>query len=387
MVYYLYDAVGNLINLEYPDGQWSYFGYDDAQRMITFVSAENHAGGFGYDKSSNIVKKEFGNGVTAALSYDQAERVKEIIHFKPGSTVASVNYYQWDAGIRITSIRKITQIDDYKVEYGYDKNDRLTSEVWLDSDDDQAWGFFYWYDAAGNRLLQRKEHGAGVEWQSAYYVYNDDNSLMQCHNIPSQTTTYYTYDPNGALIQMDDNGAVTHFNYGPNQLITGITPPVGDAWTCDYDGQLNRYKTTLGGTDYYHLWDGLNRLETRDSDGNPVARYSYAYAPIYGIGSCVEIWLASTDSTYTLAFDHRGTGRVLFDHSGNEVGWRLYNAFGELIQQTGDWPVDLGYQTNWQTVKIGQKWWGLSAARVYDFATGRFISRDPIGFTGSQWNL
>ncbi len=40
------------------------------------------------------------------------------------------------------------------------------------------------------------------------------------------------------------------------------------------------------------------------------------------------------------------------------------------------WPVELGYQTNWQTVNIGGKWWGLSAARVYDFATGRFTQRD-----------
>ena len=39
------------------------------------------------------------------------------------------------------------------------------------------------------------------------------------------------------------------------------------------------------------------------------------------------------------------------------------------------------YQTNWQTVQIGSKWWGLSAARVYDFATGQFTSRDPLPIT------
>lgn len=37
-----------------------------------------------------------------------------------------------------------------------------------------------------------------------------------------------------------------------------------------------------------------------------------------------------------------------------------------------------GYQTNWQTVKIGNKWYGMSAAQVYDFETGRFLSKDPV---------
>ena len=37
-----------------------------------------------------------------------------------------------------------------------------------------------------------------------------------------------------------------------------------------------------------------------------------------------------------------------------------------------------GYQSNWLTVHIGAKWWALSAARLYDFATGRFTQRDPL---------
>ena len=129
----------------------------------------------------------------------------------------------------------------------------------------------------------------------------------------------------------------------------------------------------------YLLWDGLNVMEERNSDGTLYARYTYGYSPIYGIGSCVEVFVpGSPDKTYTLVMDHRGTAYVLLDESGAEVGRRFYDAFGVLLGQTGSWPLDLGYQANWLTVHIGAKWWALSAARLYDFATGRFTQRDSV---------
>src|SRR5205814_2311834 len=76
--------------------------------------------------------------------------------------------------------------------------------------------------------------------------------------------------------------------------------------------------------------------------------------------------------------DHRGTGHVLLDDTATEIGRRYYDAFGVILGETGTWPVDLAYQTNWQTIKIGTKWWGLSAARLYDFAIGAFTQRDPL---------
>lgn len=40
--------------------------------------------------------------------------------------------------------------------------------------------------------------------------------------------------------------------------------------------------------------------------------------------------------------------------------------------------MKFGYQTNWQTVKIGGRIYCLSASRVYDPETARFLSRDPV---------
>jgi RHS repeat-associated protein len=266
------------------------------------------------------------------------------------------------------------------VYYSYDNVDRLTAEVWRKkSDNAQIYAFTYDYDPAGNRTKMRRESTAGTETQSAYYVYDADNSLTKRQvttPAPSNVTTYYYYDDNGALTKMWDSGATdaTYFEYGPNQLVTKVTPPAaeGAAWEFDYDG-INR-----GGTERNLLWDGLNCLEKRNvSDGSLHARYTYGYTQIYGIGSCVEIYQpGSADKWYTLVMDHRGTAYAILDENGTEIGRRQYDAFGVILSQTGTWPTDLSYQTNWQTLQIGNKWWGLSAARLYDFETGRFVSRD-----------
>ncbi len=78
--------------------------------------------------------------------------------------------------------------------------------------------------------------------------------------------------------------------------------------------------------------------------------------------------------------DHRGTAHVLLDETGMEIGRRWYDAFGVLLGSTGSWPVDLGYQTNWMTVKIGGVLYCISKYRIYAPNIGIFLSRDFLPF-------
>ncbi len=193
----------------------------------------------------------------------------------------------------------------------------------------------------------------------------------------TNVTTYYHYDLNGALVKQFDSSA-TYFQYGANQLVTQVAPTGVSPWNFGYDAGLNRYTIDKGGTVSYYLWDGLNLLEERDSSGNLIARYSYGYSSIYGIGSCVEIYQQASEHKYTLVMDHRGTAYVLLDETGTEVGRRWYDAFGVLLGSTGSWPVDLGYQTNWLSFNIGGMDVGLSKYRIYVPGLGRFSQRDPL---------
>ncbi len=139
-------------------------------------------------------------------------------------------------------------------------------------------------------------------------------------------------------------------------------------------------QSTKAGTVSYYLWDGLNLLEERDSSGNLIARYSYGYSSIYGIGSCVEIYQQASEHKYTLVMDHRGTAYVLLDETGTEIGRRWYDAFGVLLGSTGSWPVDLGYQSNGLSFNLGGMDLCLSKYRIYVPALGIFVSRDFLPF-------
>jgi len=389
-----YDAAGNRIRLQYPEFSASaptcYYGYDDAQRMEKLLSPNGQACYYQYDQSSNVVYKKTGTVMQMFQSFDEAERVTSIRYTKPNGDSIAYYDYGWDAGNRITHIERVINnlgtVDGYVINYGYDANDRLTSEIWTDrSGMSQIKGFFYSYDECGNRLTQRVESDPLTEEESAYFTYALDCSLRR-RDAYSPTggavSTYYSYDLNGALISMLDvqegqDDKETTFLYGPNQLLSAVIPPVGDGEPAyfEYDGQLNRYFINNGGLQRYLLWDGLNCLEERDNAGNLIVRYTYGYSPVYGIGNCVEVKFTSGE-TYTLVMDHRGSVNEILDESGDQVGYRHYNAFGEIFMSGGDWPVNFGYQSNWFTLQIGQKFWGLSAARLYDPATGRFTQRD-----------
>ncbi len=245
---------------------------------------------------------------------------------------------------------------------------------------DQIYAFQYAYDATGNRTRRRREFDEGVEWDSTYYAYDASNALIRKQVMPANVTTYYYYDANGSRARQVEGGATTYFEYGPQRLITKIIPPLADGnpWQFDYDANSNRYKMDKGGTVSFFQWDGPKLLEERAEDETLLVRYTHGYSPIPNVGTALECYLPSIGESYFLAMDHHGTVNVILDQDGAEVGRRYYDDFGIILGQTGSWPIDLGYQTPWLMVKVGNKWWCLSKYRLYDPDTGTYTSRDPL---------
>lgn len=247
-----------------------------------------------------------------------------------------------------------------------------------------VYAFSYSYDATGNRLQMRREASAGVETESAYYAYAADNSLTKRLVQPASTGTYYYYDNNGSRTVMVEGGSPTYYQYGPHVFITAIAPPSEAASYFCYDGRLNRYCINNKGLLTYYLWDGLNLLEERDNSGNLIARYTNGYTQIPGIGSVVEVQRIAGGTTYFqyLSLDHRGSVYAVTDANQSTQLSYVMDAFGRQLTGIGGAspvvPNSLIYQTNWMTLQIGSKWYGLSPSRVYDFETGTFLSRDPI---------
>jgi len=70
---------------------------------------------------------------------------------------------------------------------------------------------------------------------------------------------------------------------------------------------------------------------------------------------------------------------VLTDENGNEIGRREYDAFGNVLSETGDWSQSKsGFSPNWMELKDSSGRFVISPTRIYDKEAGRYLSRDPV---------
>ncbi len=76
---FAYDGAGNRTGIKYPNGQWVYYDYDAAERMITVrpwwaTSAAQHTK-YTLDRSGRVTNAAFGNGTSTVTQYDSAGRM------------------------------------------------------------------------------------------------------------------------------------------------------------------------------------------------------------------------------------------------------------------------------------------------------------------------
>jgi YD repeat-containing protein len=381
--YYQYDPVSNRTAIQYPGTTLlAQSVFDNANRQVKLLSPDNKAAYFVYDKASNISKRRFGNGSTCYYFYDAAERVTGIHHLTSAGAPIVTMDYQRDAAGRIVKIARET---DLAIYYGYDTADRLVQELWAKkSTSAQIYAFCYQYDAAGNRQRHWRFAAPNVVTEKAYFTYNAANAPIKRWVAPSNVASYFTYDGAGNLTGLLVGTSLTYFAYAMNGFISEIRPPAtdGPAWTFGYDGLLNRARILKGTTASYYAWDGMNQLEERDPTGTLLSRYSHGPTPIPGIGSVMEVHRQTSTTTYFqyLHMDHQGTVKQVTDVNQTVELSYVTDAFGrQIVPVSGantKVPNDLQFQSNWLTVQIGTRWYGISPSRVYDPELGRFLQRD-----------
>ena len=142
-----------------------------------------------------------------------------------------------------------------------------------------------------------------------------------------------------------------------------------------------RASTTAGGVTVRHVYDGAHCVADTDAAGAVVR--SYTWGP--GIDNLLAVTCHSGSSatTYYALTDIQGTVHGFADAGGNLVARYSYDAWGNVLSADISAP-DLadnrylfqGREYSWAT--------GLYNFRLrwYDPATGRWLSKDPIGISG-----
>ena len=147
-----------------------------------------------------------------------------------------------------------------------------------------------------------------------------------------------------------------------------------------YDPMGRRIATTDNSGTVYHAYDGIHCVADLAPDGTLLRSYTW--------GTGIDNLLAVTfygDSTNTLyaVTDPLGTVHALVGTNGVPAVTYAYDSWGNLLSADGDETPAAALRFTWQ----GREYSFATAlynfrARWYDPASGRWLSKDPIGLEG-----
>ena len=147
------------------------------------------------------------------------------------------------------------------------------------------------------------------------------------------------------------------------------------------DGANRRIRRSVNGVPAQgFLYQGQLRVVAElDGAGTVVSRF------VYGTGVNVPDYLVRGGTTYRLVTDHLGSVRLVVDATTGAIAQQLdYDPFGRVVLDTNPGFQPFAFAGGLYDPLTGLVRFG---ARDYDAETGRWTSRDPIGFGGGDTSL
>ncbi len=148
----------------------------------------------------------------------------------------------------------------------------------------------------------------------------------------------------------------------------------------------------MGNREEFYVYDGddvvLDFVDANGATGgvSPVLKTRYLHGPaVDQILAQEEIDTTTGDSADVLWMltDHLGSVRDIVNQAGEAVSHVTYDAFGNIVGGTGVLLTRYLYTGRELDTLTGLQY---NRNRWYDPALGRWISEDPIGFAGGDYN-
>jgi RHS repeat-associated protein len=336
------------------------FSYD-ADRLLTqagslSLTLDPHDGNLNAS-SNGAVSEAFGYSTYGELSAHTAAY--------GGTPLLNISYTR-DALGRIQSKSETVAGATHAYAYSYDTSDRL-SQVSEDGNVISS----YSYDLNGNRT------SASVNGTQVSTTYDAQDQLT------AYGTISYTYNPQGQLVSETDSstGNTTTFTYDVLGNLKAVNLPNNTAISYVVDGLNRRIGKKVGGSlSEGFLYSGkLKVVAQLDSNGNVVSRF------VYGTRISSPDYMIKGGVTYQIIADHLGSPRLVVSTADGTIAEQLtYDEFGNVLSDSnpGFQPFGFAACLYDQDTKLCR-----FRARDYDASTGRWLSKDPIGFGGGDSNL
>lgn len=352
---YSYDNTGNVLTItsSNANGASMTYTYDALNRLASVIDNRLLAQGassaqtsYSYDAVGNLAGSIYPNGLQTSYSYNNLNRLLQMGSQKDATQLATYTYTLGPAGNRLS----VADLSGRLANYGYDALYRLTSETIASDPGGKNGTIGHAYDPAGNGLSLTSTV-PGISSSTSTYDFND--------RLVSDT-----YDSNGNTIV---SGGTTNTYDFENRLIGhGGTTMV-------YDGDGNRVAKTVGGVTTKYLVDTLNpsgyaQVLDEKVGVDVIRTYTYGLDLISQNQIIASTW---TSSFY--GYDGHGSVRFLTNGAGIVTDTYDYDAFGNLINQTGSTPNNYLFSGEQYDPDLGLYY---NRARYLDVKTGRFWGID-----------
>ncbi len=348
----------------------------DANGLITVVEHNlvteslkyNTLGEMTSDSSSLKINKKARELFAQSYKRDALGRIIEVNH--QGTEIEQApqerEYFGWarkyvydKAGRLLQTLRGNEVLRSYQYDQNGNRTAKWDGEHWVKAEYDAQDRLIkfgkneYRYDNAGN-LVQKITH-------SHRECGDEDRKIKPERDQDRVEVTNYVFDSLGVLKQ--------------------VTLPDGVVIKYSVDGQGRRvakYKNNK------LAWKWLYQSQTQialesSGDGSVVRRY------VYGTKSNVPDYFKLNGKEYRIISDQVGTPKLVVDSRTGEVIERIHSdEFGDHLRIRGKNTIAFGfagglYDPDTKLVHFG--------ARDYDPETGRWLTKDPIGFGGGDTNL
>ncbi|MBX3169377.1 MAG: RHS repeat-associated core domain-containing protein [Candidatus Eremiobacteraeota bacterium] len=276
--------------------------------------------------------------------------------------------------------------------------------------------FEYSYDDSGNRisLIDTPDAGGATTWSYGYDYLNRLTSVTR-----GSSTTLYAYDESDNRMSLTlPNGDVWTYGYDLADQIAsrsftpfGGSPAVVESYSHDHDG--NMIARTQSGVTTTYDWNDFNRLRQVAVGGTPVETTSYDHegirrlkvdgagasksfssgamslcdtrpsGPVSFVQGHQLLGLEQGGNLYFLISDGLSSVRKVVNSSGVSQGEFKFDEFGVPESSTTP-PADLSAHSYVGGLGQRNEGGGLYYARQrwYDANLARWLSQDPIGFSG-----
>jgi len=193
----------------------------------------------------------------------------------------------------------------------------------------------------------------------------------------------YDYTANGELARKTDNstGDATTYDYDVLGNLRSVLLPDGTLIEYVIDGQNRRVGKKINGVlvQQFLYQDQLRIAAELNENGNIISHF------VYMNGKNIPVYMVRNGIVYRIIVDHLGSPRHVIDvFTGNDIQQIDYSETGNIIMDTNPGFQPFGFAGGLYDRDTGLTRFGV---RDYDPVTGRWASKDPIGFEGGDPNL